>query len=73
MKICKEGFIHGKFLHQLFTRKLIQEIEERHLQENVEESKRLITEVGLRYKVASKYTSFDGVDEKQKGLFSKQG
>ena len=42
-------------------------------QENVEEIKRLITEVGLRYKVASKYTSFVGVDEKQEGLFSKQG
>ena len=33
--------------------------------ENVEESKKLITEVGLKYKIASKYTSFVGVDEKQ--------
>ena len=73
VKVCKENFIYGNSLHQLFARKLIQEVEERHLQENKEESKRLITEVGLRYKVASKYTSFVGVDEKQEGLFSKQG
>ena len=36
----------------------------KHLQENVEESKRLITEVGFRHKVVSIYTSFVGGDEK---------
>ena len=63
LKICKASFLHGNFLHQLFAKKLIQEVEERHMQENVEESKKLISEVGLKYKVASKYTSFVGVDE----------
>ena len=65
LPICKDSFIQGNSLHQLFARKMIQEVEEKHEQENVEESKKLITELGLKYNLASKYTSFVGVDEKQ--------
>ena len=66
LAICKDSFIHGDSLHQLFARKLIQEVEEKLLQEYPVEGKKLITEIGLKYKVASKYTSFVGVDEKQR-------
>eukprot|EP00092_Neocalanus_flemingeri_P058043 GFUD01069103.1.p1 GENE.GFUD01069103.1~~GFUD01069103.1.p1 ORF type:complete len:411 (-),score=98.02 GFUD01069103.1:90-1232(-) len=44
---------------------MIQEVEEKYEQEHAEESKKLIIELGLKYKLASKYTSFVGVDEKQ--------
>eukprot|EP00092_Neocalanus_flemingeri_P018239 GFUD01019739.1.p1 GENE.GFUD01019739.1~~GFUD01019739.1.p1 ORF type:complete len:927 (-),score=280.27 GFUD01019739.1:214-2994(-) len=64
LAICKDSFIHGNCLHQLFARKMIQEVEEKHEQENVDESKKLITALGLKYNLASKYTSFVGVDEK---------
>eukprot|EP00092_Neocalanus_flemingeri_P024207 GFUD01026255.1.p1 GENE.GFUD01026255.1~~GFUD01026255.1.p1 ORF type:complete len:656 (+),score=188.33 GFUD01026255.1:171-1970(+) len=64
LPICKDSFIQGNCLHQLFARKMIQEVEEKHEKENVEESKKLITELGLKYSLASKYTSFVGVDEK---------
>eukprot|EP00092_Neocalanus_flemingeri_P060081 GFUD01071967.1.p1 GENE.GFUD01071967.1~~GFUD01071967.1.p1 ORF type:complete len:834 (+),score=254.30 GFUD01071967.1:112-2613(+) len=64
LPICKDSFIQGNCLHQLFARKMIQEVEEKHEQENVDESKKLITALGLKYNLASKYTSFVGVDEK---------
>jgi len=65
LAICKDSFIHGNSLHQLFARKLIQDVEEKLLHEHPVEGKILIREIGLKYKVASKYTSFIGVDEKQ--------
>eukprot|EP00090_Calanus_glacialis_P038770 TRINITY_DN6757_c0_g1_i1.p1 TRINITY_DN6757_c0_g1~~TRINITY_DN6757_c0_g1_i1.p1 ORF type:complete len:929 (+),score=240.22 TRINITY_DN6757_c0_g1_i1:18-2804(+) len=65
LPICKDSFIDGNSVHQLFARKMIQEVEEKHGNENIEDSKKLITELGLKYKLASKYTSFVGVDEKQ--------
>eukprot|EP00092_Neocalanus_flemingeri_P042314 GFUD01046186.1.p1 GENE.GFUD01046186.1~~GFUD01046186.1.p1 ORF type:complete len:828 (+),score=250.72 GFUD01046186.1:263-2746(+) len=64
LPICKDSFIQGNCLHQLFARKMIQDVEEKHEQENFEESNKLITEMGLKYNLASKYTSFVGVDEK---------
>jgi len=65
LNFCKDSMIEGNSVHQLFARKMIQELEEKHEQENKEETKKLITELGLKYKLASKYTSFVGVDEKQ--------
>ena len=65
LPICKDSFIHGNSVHQLCARKIIQEVEEKHEQESLEDSKKLITGLGLKYNLASKYTSFVGVDEKQ--------
>jgi len=63
--VTSDSFIEGKSLHQLFARKMIQEIEEKNVIENQNESKELILELGLKYNLASKYTSFVGVDTKQ--------
>jgi len=65
LDVCKDSFIDGNNVHQLFARKMIQELEEKLENDNTEESKKLITELGIKYKLASKYTSFVGVDEKQ--------
>ena len=65
LELCKDSMIEGNNVHQLFARKMIQELEEKHEHENKEETKKLITELGLKYKLASKYTSFVGIDEKQ--------
>merc|ERR1712198_464417 len=64
-KVTSDSFIEGKSLHQLFARKMIQEIEEKNVIDNQNESKALILELGLKYNLASKYTSFVGVDSKQ--------
>jgi len=64
--ITNDSYLEGRNVHQLFARKMIQDIEERH--ESVmetEESKSLIVELGVKYNLASKHTSFVGVDEKQ--------
>jgi len=63
-KVTNDSFIEGRNLHQLFARQLIQEIEERQETDNNEEGKDLIIELGMKYHLASKYTSFVGVDEK---------
>jgi len=65
LPINKDNFIHGTSVHQLCARKMIQEAEEVHEKDNPAESKTLITELGLKYNLASKYTSFVGVDEKK--------
>ena len=62
-KVTNDSFIEGRNLHQLFARKLIQEIEERQETHNNEEGKELVIELGMKYNLASKYTSFVGVDE----------
>ena len=63
-KITDDSFIEGRNLHQLFARKLLQEIEERQETEYNEDAKELITELGMRYNLAAKYTSFVGVNDK---------
>ena len=63
-KITNDSFIEGRNLHQLFARKLLQEIGERQETEYNEDAKELITELGMRYNLASKYTSFVGVNDK---------
>jgi len=62
----KESCIEGESVHKLFARKKIQEIEELSSGDyNMEEGKTFITDLGLKYQIATKYTSFIGVDEKQ--------
>ena len=63
--VTTDSFIQGNSLHQLFARKLIQELEEKHQQDLGEDAVTLITELGLKYKLASKFTSFVGVDDRQ--------
>ena len=48
LPICKDSFIDGNSVHQLFARKMIQEVEEKHDNENIEDSKKLITKLGLK-------------------------
>ena len=65
LPVNKDSFLVGNSLHQLCARKLIQEIEEEEEHEEPEASRRLIEELGLQYSLASRHTSFVGVDEKQ--------
>merc|ERR1712142_318674 len=65
LKLSKDNMIEGNCVHQLFARKMIQELEEKTEHDDKEENKKLITELGLKYKLASKHTSFVGFDEKQ--------
>lgn len=60
----KNNLIYGDFLHKLYARKMIQDIEEGGTADP-QEMKRNITELGLTYQLATKYTSFIGVDQKQ--------
>merc|ERR1712126_504262 len=62
--VTLDSFIEGKSLHQLFARKMIQDLEERQEMEE-EDRKSLITDLGLKYNIASKFTSFVGVDDRK--------
>merc|ERR1719481_2500332 len=55
IKINTEDNIEGEMIHKMFARKMIQDLEER-----VDE---VITDLGLKYGLASKNTSFIGVSE----------
>ena len=63
LKLDQACQIEGSFIHQLAARKKIQELEESH---NLDESdvKRVVTELSLSHNLASKYTSYIGVDAK---------
>ena len=50
--ITLDSFIEGNSLHQLFARKMIQDLEEKQKLDE-EDSKALITELGLKYNIAS--------------------
>ena len=62
-QVTLDSFIEGNSLHKLFARNMIQDVEEKY-DSNEDDRKALITELGLNYKIASKYTSFVGVDDK---------
>ena len=66
LPITSDSFIEGKSLHQLFARKMIQDLEENHEYDERERSAvdKVITDLGLKYSLASKHTSFIGVDDK---------
>ena len=53
----------GKLVHQMATRKLIQELEENsdYMSDEINEE---ISDIALKHSIASKYTSFVGVDKK---------
>ena len=53
--------IKGNFIHQLAARKRIQDLEE-DTDRPAEIVEKAITKLGLEYKLASKFTSFIGVD-----------
>jgi len=51
-------------IHKMFARKMIQSLEEKYEDEEKEEIKALVTELALKYKLMSTYTSFVAVDTK---------
>ena len=61
-KVTADSYIEGRSLHQLCARKLIQEVEEAG-EGRGEDGRPLVTELGLKYGLASAFTSFVGVDE----------
>eukprot|EP00092_Neocalanus_flemingeri_P030787 GFUD01033440.1.p1 GENE.GFUD01033440.1~~GFUD01033440.1.p1 ORF type:complete len:808 (-),score=279.18 GFUD01033440.1:316-2739(-) len=64
VKIDKDSFSEGDLIHKLFARKMIQDLEEKFEKNNTEEIKSLITDLGVKYGLASKHTSFIAVDDK---------
>merc|ERR1719433_22687 len=54
----------GKLVHQMAARKQIQDLEEENSEYVSEEIKEQISAIALKYGIASKYTSFVGVDKK---------
>lgn len=66
----EENFLEGIAVHQMFARKLIQDLEEdgSSLRETIsphdkDQVKKLIVDLGTKYHIASSETSFVGVDE----------
>jgi len=54
----------GKLVHQMAARRQIQDLEEENPEYVSEEIKEQISDLALKYGIASKYTSFVGVDKK---------
>ena len=63
IKINTEDNIEGEMIHKMFARKMIQDLEERDDMEDQEGVDEVITDLGLKYGLASKNTSFIGVSE----------
>eukprot|EP00090_Calanus_glacialis_P005452 TRINITY_DN14219_c0_g1_i3.p1 TRINITY_DN14219_c0_g1~~TRINITY_DN14219_c0_g1_i3.p1 ORF type:complete len:804 (+),score=256.05 TRINITY_DN14219_c0_g1_i3:133-2544(+) len=71
----KDSFIEGEMIHKMFARKMIQELEENFEKKDPAEVKSIITELGLKYSLGTKYTAFIGVDSltnKESGLKTRQ-
>ena len=67
LPIEKSSFISGNFVHQLAARKRIQDLEEILIGEfemSVDDVENAVVELAIKYKLASKHTSFVGVDDK---------
>jgi hypothetical protein len=62
--IKESDWIEGEFVHQLAARKKIQDLEETSIADSAsdEELKKAIVKLGVTYSLASKHTSFVGVD-----------
>ena len=69
VKINKDSFVEGDLVHKLFARNMIQDLEETFVENGTEEIKCLITDLGLKYSLASKHTSFIAVDDKSNEEF----
>jgi hypothetical protein len=54
----------GKLVHQMAARRQIQDLEEENSEYVPDEVKEEISDIALKYGIASKYTSFVGVDKK---------
>ena len=71
--IEEKSYLNGDFVHQMAARKRIQDLEEMIIEEGPESKigkkdvENAIVELGLKFKLASKHTSFVGVDEKKPG------
>jgi len=65
--IDPKSYIEGNSVHKLMARKKIQEIEELSNNQELseEEKQQFITNLGLKYQIASKHTAFVGVDGKE--------
>jgi len=59
----------GKLVHQMAARKQIQDLEEENSEYVPEEIKEQICDLALKYGIASKHTSFVGVDKKTRKSF----
>merc|ERR1712213_121672 len=60
---AKDHLKGGNFVHQMASRRRIQEIEDSLPFDVPEPAKKEITDLGLKYGLATKYTSFIGVDK----------
>jgi len=56
--------LRGNLLHQMFARKMIQDLEEQQVEDNAEIEER-VTKLALKYQLMSKYTSFVAVDTEE--------
>jgi hypothetical protein len=66
LAIKESDLIEGEFVHQLAARKKIQDLEETTIADSAsdEELKKAIVKLGITYSLASKHTSFVGVDRR---------
>ncbi len=70
LSIEKSCFLDGNFVHQLAARKRIQDlvetvqVEEEKGGVSKEEVEKAVVELGIKYRLASKHTSFVGIDDK---------
>ena len=64
VQLGAEAWVEGELLHRMFARKMIQDLEERSpgLDSEAEVSA-VITDLGLKYSLASRHTSFIGVSQ----------
>eukprot|EP00092_Neocalanus_flemingeri_P009192 GFUD01009893.1.p1 GENE.GFUD01009893.1~~GFUD01009893.1.p1 ORF type:complete len:803 (+),score=226.34 GFUD01009893.1:227-2635(+) len=66
VKVDMDSVLNGELIHQLFARKRIQDLEENSEEYDTEEVRSLVTDLGLKYSLASKQTSFIAVDDESK-------
>ena len=65
LEISEDSNTEGDLVHKMFARKMIQDLEERlSEEENLDEIKSVVTSLALKYNLASRFTSFIGVNEK---------
>ena len=66
LNITEQDFIEGEFVHQLGARKRIQDLEEGPETEaaSADDLKEAIVRLGTKYSLASRHTSFVGIDPK---------
>ena len=64
VQLGAEDWVEGEMLHRMFARKMIQDLEERSPGLDSEtELSAVITDLGLKYSLASRHTSFIGVSQ----------